>query len=156
MESNWQKLLEGHTLNDSKMLVTDVSALPGGLDEAFERARQLECKIVLAYMSRGLEGTGLTSYSVLDASGAIAAVPFCYKESGTRLRIVSPDLANGRIVDEMSLDNTTEYLRLLVRTNGISTACIDEAASDPFLVSALSQVDYLEGRDLKPIRLQHI
>lgn len=156
VESNWQKLLEGHTLNDSKMLVTDVSALPGGLDEAFERARQLECKIVLAYMSRGLEGTGLTSYSVLDASGAIAAVPFCYKESGTRLRIVSPDLANGRIVDEMSLDNTTEYLRLLVRTNGISTACIDEAASDPFLVSALSQVDYLEGRDLKPIRLQHI
>lgn len=156
VERNWHLLLEGENLNTANMLVADISLLPGGLDEAFDRARTLDCKIVLSYMSKGLDGADLTSYSALDPSGDIAAVPFCYKEIGSRIRVVSPDLTNGRIVSETDPDTMIDYLRLLVRVNGISTAYVEESVSDAKFIEALSHVTYLNGRELAPLHLQQI
>ena len=156
VRGNWLKLLAGESLNPNGMLLVDLSRLPGGLSDAYRMARDLDCRVIVAYMSRGLDDCGLTSYSLPAEDRSIALVPYCFVESGSRLRLVSPNLGNGRFVEGGASQILDGYLRLLIRTNGVSRAYVSGDIEDPVLSDVLADLRYLHGRELEAISVQTV
>ena len=153
---NWFKVLKGDTLNASGMLFVDISTLAGGIQDAYRMARDLGCEVVVAYMGRGLDEAGVTSYSLVTEDRSVAVVPYCFIEAGSRLRLVSRDFSKGRFVEGDSRGILSDYLRLLVRVNRVSRVYVSRGIGDFELAEALSGLKYLHGRELVPIPVQSV
>lgn len=156
VRSNWLRVLAGDPLNTGGVLFVDLTRLPGGSRDAYRMARDLDCKLVVAYMSRGLDGSELTSYSLTSEDRSIALVPYCFIEAGGRLRLVSPNLGNGKVVEEGASGILEGYLRLLFRTNRVSRVFVSSGIGDPVLNEVLSNMRYLHGRELEAISVQSV
>lgn len=156
IKQNWFLLLNDASLNTNSLLLMDVSLIDGGVDSALDIARDLDCDVAMAYMSRGLDTHDLSSYSYVSQDRSQALLPYCYKESSDRLRLIGPNASFGRFDNEPTSDTVADYLRLIVRTNKVRKIFVDSSISDPVLDDALNVVDYLEGSTLVPVWVEKI
>lgn len=156
VKANWLRLLNGSSLNVASAYIVDLSKVAGGVEGALQRARAFDCKYVIAFMSRGLLYEDVTSYSLPSFDRSQVVLPYCYLESAERVRYVSPNLTNGRIVEQPNEGDVIDYLRLVLRTNKIRDVYVDAEVRDDLLDSALSKVKYLEGRDLVSLRVEYL
>lgn len=153
---NWLKVLRGSSLNTESVYIVDISRLRGGISQGFAKARDLGCKYVIAYMSRGLEDARLTSYSLPSSDRSQVVIPYCYMEYGGRIRIAGPNMGRGRIVEASSFDDVVDYLRLVVRSHKIRAIYVDANVDDDQLIAACEDTEYLDGGELVPAEVQSL
>lgn len=156
LRSNWLRLLSGATLNSESLYVVDLFGDRNNTSKALEKATQLGCRFVMAYMSRGLDKDAFSAYAQHFYERDQTILPYCYLEHKGALRYTRRGLSAGRIVKKTSVDDVAAYFRLIVRTHNIQNIFVDTNIGDEQLAEALRSVVYLDGRDLLPPTIQAV
>lgn len=156
VEDNWLRLLTRASLNIGNLLLIDVGRIGGGVEQAWQIARDLDCAVVMAYMTRGLEADKVSSYSMPSRDRSQTLIPYCYVESNSGVRHIGPNAKPGKVAEGISTATVTDYMRLVVRTNSIRKIYVDSRIDDAHLSDSLDALKYLEGGVLRPVATQAV